>query len=1703
MTVPEILVRLDVQLLSRASNADVVEYLRDQLRMHPEPAVRRSVLRLITIDAVPPTISRIWLETARDPNTLREALHQNHSAWLRSEAIRRLASILRGSHWRATWDALGSTEGIAQLLSRFSVYHIRQATKAIGRNVKGIDGHLKAQKRQAVSELLLHLVPSLRSPSYQASTQAGSFPEKRDLIKAYADLLSACTPELVHRVLFDAAHVVPLHGPQATLLREHHQVFLDRASQPGSNIFESNWADHASHRLEVVYAVVFPAAGQHDFASVTPFLSRALSSLVKQPPTSSSSLRRVRQKYADPLSNLLHRLVACPHWSLHDRRAAFDLILDTLQNHSRDHYSVRNALWKQAAQLWAESTELFQPVLVRTLNMASRSPSYLSFSQLQASVPSDKRWELLKLIQSTDTACPIDLDQDAGLKELLTHRNARRWPFSIFQALPSHQALNLLERLGAHLPRDQVVSMGGSSGISILNFGSASGFVDFDMARLELDPSIDAQERSKCANDAIEECKRKIANSPEPADRETLARQALSWATCSRSYQVYTDTVVWMHRFVRDVHVARSLFTPWSVHTKEAISLLSGIPQRPDASLTADVLRDDIAQANRAIWEWFEIVRAAAPEPSFKASDFSGASSIIRPVIIERMRRLERLQARLAFDADQVFALVWDDTVSLLIRIEEMCIDPSFRRLELYDIAGPLAKHADGYARSSPGIHVRSIAGLSFVEKLHAARDALWKSHRISFNPSVASLPRGIPQGLPLHVAPAMWSLDDVLPQAAASPLIQTARSIVFADPQTVMQPLPDDEETLDAIGEYHEDWSFALLLLLKAEQGQAAKLRLMREAWLHATRKLADPRLSRVEAETWWLTEVFEPAARQRIFPDPQRFAQRVPALQLPDAPAPDAVTWAPNALLVQAPKRSQKAPMTVLDTMIGQDVLDGLQDGSLRRSASASEKRSWNRSDALEKRRQAVQALKAGIVAPDRRSQPRETVRSFVEAHAALRLLLLDHNCPDGNTLELPFPIQSEVRYPQLVLREASLKTPESKLDLDQDVRQWLRPVLSTAPPTLLRCLAERALAARADGRLPKTSHLALDLVLCLQAGDRPSEALPLVLKIVLENRDDSSWHRILFSKGFLERLSAEDARDAVQGLAGEILARTGVPSTQPNTSGPSIKVSTVRLLAQAMEKAEYVDPSDAIDILMQLLDRAKHADIRHAALEALLASCCGRPSPSDAVSKALRSGLQRLVPILAALDETRPEGSALPWAEGALPHICEGPTMARRDLMGMRQLPRTWEPVMNALSAYKAWAPVLMQTVVVPAIEQSIELHQRWLDRFLREHDASTESVALPVPPVKVDILKRLVREHAYLTPDWIVQLYCDYLRAIMRPKAKVREINHALKQTVGNAARHWLSVYETPAISSSSHGRQLESLPFLSSFVQSLTEGAPDDVDVEEMVRSRTESIDAAARVVLEAFRVILESESVDLRTLGYVLQALAPPPRDSARKAVAQMRAWTQCARPVLARIVERIDALRTPEWQRNSARRPARLPSTLIEYRLWLLPYPSCDEAVAASELARQCREFGRALMEHIEALVAQAVPCHEEMERLHQAAMGCPTKQRGLIATAVGGWHGERGPDATSQMLVRSHCIDLAAKLVFVAELPDESEAWLVELKSMVEGWQQSDVEWIRERAQRVAVPDLYFVEFADAAIGDVVRAVVAHEKVEESEMW
>ncbi len=133
------------------------------------------------------------------------------------------------------------------------------------------------------------------------------------------------------------------------------------------------------------------------------------------------------------------------------------------------------------------------------------------------------------------------------------------------------------------------------------------------------------------------------------------------------------------------------------------------------------------------------------------------------------------------------------------------------------------------------------------------------------------------------------------------------------------------------------------------------------------------------------------------------------------------------------------------------------------------------------------------------------------------------------------------------------------------------------------------------------------------------------------------------------------------------------------------------------------------------MQMLSRSDHVDVRHAVITSMLAIMCNRTSTTDATAERVIAKVEALVPILAALDETRPEEAPEKWKGEDLPSIYDGSTFASQDLQSMRKLPRTFESVVDALRTHKLWAPVLMDRILLPAIRKSIEHHRQWLDRF----------------------------------------------------------------------------------------------------------------------------------------------------------------------------------------------------------------------------------------------------------------------------------------------------------------------------------------------------------------------------------------------------
>ena len=171
-------------------------------------------------------------------------------------------------------------------------------------------------------------------------------------------------------------------------------------------------------------------------------------------------------------------------------------------------------------------------------------------------------------------------------------------------------------------------------------------------------------------------------------------------------------------------------------------------------------------------------------------------------------------------------------------------------------------------------------------------------------------------------------------------------------------------------------------------------------------------------------------------------------------------------------------------------------------------------------------------------------------------------------------------------------------------------------------------------------------------------------------------------------------------------------------------------------------------------------------------------------------------------------------------------------------------------------------------------------------------------------------------------------------------------------------------------------------------------------------------------------------------------------------------AWYNYCRPLVEYIVERIDAIRTPKWQQNSQRQPARLPDA-FSYRLWLLTYPSRPWlADAEQELRRD--KFVAELHELIERLAESGRPYHAHFELVAAAAKKCYEKDWAFIAWRLGALRAEQvGRDLTLAELLR---VEIADRLLQGAKQPVSGEV-IAGGKEMLVDWRACLDEGVRDR--------------------------------------
>lgn len=369
----------------------------------------------------------------------------------------------------------------------------------------------------------------------------------------------------------------------------------------------------------------------------------------------------------------------------------------------------------------------------------------------------------------------------------------------------------------------------------------------------------------------------------------------------------------------------------------------------------------------------------------------------------------------------------------------------------------------------------------------------------------------------------------------------------------------------------------------------------------------------------------------------------------------------------------------------------------------------------------------------------------------------------------------------------------------------------LLATATQDLLRIGAERRKEkdrTQEDDRLERMSY---EVLKSLAKSNMPSLASDLVVQTIIDRPDASSWHRQLLSESFLKRLRTKEAHRVLIRLAravGDKLEEQSyvrVGETEPAKSAPPkslVKVTTVKYLAQLLNKADFVSNETAIEVLVELLKNAQHCDIRLAALDSLLGllnSLCTNAKAALATNPTvdlIMGALETLVPVVGSINENRPPQEE-DWIEAETTGVLPEPESHTGPLM---------EALLSAVSNIRYSRLKFMQAafcerLILPSLERSQVEHSRWLRLFLAKYKAPFSEEDVPRTPVAVANWDLALKSYYPLTGPTLLADFNAYAMHQIVPDARLDDFTAALSANAQLRKRldvqHWIRIYARDA------------------------------------------------------------------------------------------------------------------------------------------------------------------------------------------------------------------------------------------------------------------------------------------------------------------
>jgi hypothetical protein len=613
----------------------------------------------------------------------------------------------------------------------------------------------------------------------------------------------------------------------------------------------------------------------------------------------------------------------------------------------------------------------------------------------------------------------------------------------------------------------------------------------------------------------------------------------------------------------------------------------------------------------------------------------------------------------------------------------------------------------------------------------------------------------------------------------------------------------------------------------------------------------------------------------------------------------------------------------------------------------------------------------------------------------------------------------------------------------------------------------------------------HKVVELVTSVAHSDQPWLAIPFIRDLILDGEGaDSAWHRQLLSVSFLSSLPYKAVRGLLYAMVDAMRERMREQNERPRkemgddddgkkaVSRPStIKVTTVKMMAQLLQDSQIIGASATCDMLLSLLAEARHIDTLVAIVSSLLSTLKGSTHSPEIHTRILDALEASLSPVLPRLSQRRALSEA-DWAAvesgGAeLPNVED-----EKPLITLLLHCQDYDSKVMSREARERLMELLVR---VPA--QSALHNARWNKLFLARNGFFLDKgERLPTAPACQEVSVNLLSRFPAHIPASTLTMLCDMALVNLDPTPGIARVTDAVKAdrdlVNSNAGRHWLAQFDNPGV------KALERFGLL--VAASLLQRA---VAAGGLLASKRADDERGVTVQMVAESVLAVADRIIACQLPETFEKLVAQLCSERSSSRAHWLAWREHCVPVLTTMAAKVDGLRTLRRLPGGNESVPRVLPSLFQLRVSMLPIPYSKppkEPAQGGEIDAVVLE----LEGLVGWLVRRGLPYHDEFAQLKkEVRQGLNRADDARVAlrlgcignnTVVMEGEGVQAPTLAGYLL-----LELAGYLL--AEAGDamiKGCSDLPEVKQMVDKWVGSDDEFVR--LMGIAVEKKYKVLFS-----------------------